>query len=154
MKAVLPLLVLLGLGACGQETASSTAAGGSTRAVAARSDDDTVAAVSLSSGKPPVFLRFAVGGKPTAGVAVPVRLDVSGDPGSVTLRVQGEGLSFEPAAAALTLPDDGSPASHTVQVTPQAAGITEMVVRVVPPGEDAAEVLYAVPLLVEGAATQ
>lgn len=154
MKAMLPLLVLLGLGACGQESASPAAAGSATRAAAVRSDVDSVAAISLSSGKPAVFLRFALADKPTAGVAVPVRLDVSGDPGPVTLRVHGDGLLFDPAAAALTLPDDGSPASQTVLVTPQAAGLTEMVVRVVPPGEEATEVLYAVPLLVEGAASK
>ena len=86
-------------------------------------------------------------------MAGPVRLDLTGDPGAVTLRVQGEGLVFDPAAAALTLTDDGVPASQTIQVTPQAAGITEMVVRIQPPGEGA-EILYAVPLLAEGAAAK
>ncbi len=151
MKVVLPLLVLLAIAACGQESASPRAATGAASGAAARSEDDSVAAISLSSSKPALFLRFAVTGRPQAGVATPVRLDLSGDPGSVTLRVQGEGLLIEPAAAALTLPDDGTAARHTLQVTPQAAGLTEMVVRIQPQGDGAAEVVYAVPLLVGGA---
>jgi hypothetical protein len=152
MKAVLPLLVLLALAACGRESASTDTSGGATRAAAARSEDDSVAAISLSSAKPAVLLRFAVAGKLRVGVATPVRLDVSGEPGSVTLRAQGEGLLIEPAAAALTLPDDGTAATQTLQVTPQAAGITEMMVRIQMQGEGAADVPYAVPLLVEDAA--
>ncbi|HMA10731.1 MAG TPA: hypothetical protein VKO83_02510 [Steroidobacteraceae bacterium] len=154
MKAVLSLVVLLGLSACGREPESDAPSKSSAAATTSRTGDESVAAVAQSPGTPAISLRFALVGKPRTGAAMPLRLDLAGVPGQVTLHLQGEGLVIDPQAASLTLPEGGSPISQSVSVTPNAAGITELVVRIQPPGDGAQEIVYAVPLLVEDSAAR
>ena len=156
MRVVLPVVILLGVAACSREPdapAQPENAAAPVSAPAAPTAEDSVAAVLQSSGRPQVAVRFAVEGKPVVGTPTPVRLDVSGDPGSLALRLQGEGLAIDPAGATLVLGDDRKPVSQTVTVNPRAAGIVELIVNIQPPGE-AREVVYAIPLLVEGAPTR
>lgn len=154
MKAVLSLVVLLGLAACGREPESTAPSKGTATSAAARTVDESVAAVAQSPGKPAASLRFALAGKPRVGVASPLRLDLAGEPGQFMLHLQGEGLAIDPPAAALTLQEGAASGSQTVSVTPGSAGITELLVRIQPPGDGAQEIRFAIPLLVEGAAAQ
>ena len=57
----------------------------------------------------------------------------------------------EHGMAVVALPDAGKAVSHTLSFTPQAAGFTELLVRIQPAGEGAAEVVYAIPVLVDAA---
>jgi hypothetical protein len=154
MKAVLPFVMLLGLAACGREPDAPAAANNSKPAAASRSADDSVAAVAQSPGKPAISLRFALDGKPKRGAASQLRLDLAGVPGPISVRLQGEGLALDPQSAAVTIPDDGKPARQLIAITPQAAGLSEIVVRVQQQNDGAQEILYAIPLLVEDAAAK
>lgn len=150
MRVVLPLLMLLGVAACSREPAASNGAHTKPAAatIAVPVDEDSVAAVLQSPGSPAVSLRFMFEGKPAVGKPAPLRLDLAGQPGVLSLLLQGEGLLIDPSAAMVTLAA-GKPASQTFTVTPRSAGIGEIVVRIQPPGDGAAEVVYAIPLLVE-----
>jgi hypothetical protein len=154
MKAVLPLLVLC-LAACGREPDATTAGTTAAPAAGARGDD-TVTAVLQSQGKPAVALRFLLEGRPVPGAASSLRLDLSSsEPDQqLALRVHGEGLEVDAATgtATVTLAEAGKVVSHTLSFTPTAAGLTELVVRIQPPGEGATEIVYAIPVLVDGAA--
>jgi hypothetical protein len=81
-------------------------------------------------------------------------LELSGEPGAFALRFDAEGIAVEPAMASLTLSDSGDPASQTLAITPQTAGIADLKVRVRPVAEDSQEITYAIPLLVEKAAAK
>ena len=154
MRVVLPCVVLLGIAACGSEPDAAATPASRPAPAAAPAADDSVAAVAQSPGKPAVALRFALDGLPKVGSASHLRLDIGGVPGPVTVRLRGEGLLLDPEAATVTIPDDGKPASQTVALTPQAAGMAEVEVLLLPAGDDPQEVVYAIPLLVEGAAAQ
>jgi len=154
MRVVLPFVVLLGIAACGSEPDAAGTPASRPAPAAAPAADDSVAAVAQSPGRPAVALRFALDGLPKVGSASQLRLDLGGVPGPVALRLRGEGLLLDPAAASVTIPEDGKPASQTVTLTPQAAGIAEIEVRLLPAGDDPQEVVYAIPLLVEGAAAK
>lgn len=154
MRAVLPFMILLGVAACGREPdVAASAASKSTSATPAPGAEDSVAAVVQSPGKPAVSLRFALGGRPRIGAATSLRLDLAGAPGALSVRLDGEGLVLEPSALAVTIGEDGQAASQSISVTAQVAGISELVVRV-QPGDGAQEVVYAIPLLIEGAAAE
>jgi hypothetical protein len=154
MRVLLPFLMLLGAAACGRDPQAPVAASRPAAATAAPNADDSVAAVAQSPGKPGITLRFVLAGKPVAGVASPLRLDLAGDAGPVSVLLQGDGLVLEPRAMALTIPDDGSPASQSVSVTPHAAGLFEIMVKVQSSADGGTELAYAIPLLVEGAAAR
>jgi len=154
MRVVLPLVMLLGAAACSREPQAPVAASRPAAATAAPGADDSVAAVPQSPGKPGITLRFVLDGKPAAGAASQLRLDLAGDPGPVSVLLHGDGLALEPRAMALTIPDDGGPASQSVSVTPQAAGLAELMVKVQSSADGGTEVAYAIPLLVEGAAAR
>jgi hypothetical protein len=154
MKAVLPLLLLC-LAACSREPEATAAAAAAAPVAGARADD-TVAAVLQSQGKPAVALRFLFESRPVPGTASSLRLDLTSSEADqqLELRAQGEGLAVDPAsgAALVTLAEAGKVVSHTVSFTPAAAGLTELVVRIRPAGEGAMEIVYAIPVLVDGAA--
>ena len=154
MRVVLPLVMLLGAAACSRDPQAPVAASRPAAATTVPGADDSVAAVVQSPGKPGITLRFVLEGRPTAGVASPLRLVLGGAPGPVSVLLQGEGLVLEPRAMALTIPDDGTPASQAVTVTPQAAGLAELMVKVQSSAEGGTEIAYAIPLLVEGAAAR
>ncbi len=149
LKVVLPLLVLAVVAGCGGDGGSkSSATKGATPE--ARDADESVAAVAQTD-KPAIHLRFVTLARPKAGAATPLRLELSGEPGQATLRLQGSGIVVEPAVASVVVPDGGKTVSQSVTVTPQAAGLAEIAVRILPPGDGAQEIAYAVPLLVEAA---
>jgi hypothetical protein len=154
MRAVLPLVILLGAAACGREPDAVVASEKKTTASPVSDADDSVAAVAQSPGKPAVALRFALDGRPAVGVTSQLRLDVSGAPGPLSLNLQGEGLALDPGSVALTIPEDGTAASQSISVRPQSAGIAEIVVKVQTVADGGQEALYAIPLLVEGAAAK
>jgi hypothetical protein len=154
MRVILPFVILLGVAACSREPDAAVPANKPTAARTAASVDDSVAAVAQSPGKPGITLRFALEGKPEAGKTSQLRLDVAGAPGSVSLQLQGEGVVLEPRSLALTIPDDGSPASQSVSVRPQAAGLAEIMAKIQTSADGGQEVLYAIPLLVESAAAR
>jgi len=154
MRAVLPFVILLGMAACDRKPETAVPANRPAASRAVPSADDSVAAVAQSPGKPGITLRFAFDGKPVAGATSQLRLDLAGEPGPVSLQLQGEGLVLEPRSMALTIPDDGTPASQSVSVRPQAAGIAEIVAKIQSSADGGQEVAYAIPLLVEGAAAK
>ncbi len=154
MRAVLPFVILLGVAACGREPEATVSVNKPIATIAAPSADDSVAAVALSPGKPVITLRFALDGKPTAGTTSQLRLDLAGEPGPLSLQLQGEGLVLEPHSLTLTIPDDGKPVSQPVSLSPQAAGIAEIVAKVQTSADGGQELVYAIPLLVEGAAAR
>lgn len=154
MRAVLPFVILLGAAACGREPQATVSSGKPAAASKAPVADDSVAAVALSPGKPGIALRFALDGKPTVATASQLRIDLTGEPGPVSLQLQGEGMELEPRSMALTIPDDGTAASQSVSLTPRAAGIAEVLAKVQSSADGGLEVAYAIPLLVEGAAAR
>jgi hypothetical protein len=156
MKVLVPLLVLLGVAACGRmpDAPAPAAPKPAAKADPAPTAEDSVSAVLQSSARTAIALRFAIEGKPQVGRDTPLRLDFSGEPGVLTLRIQGEGLALDPGSATLVLPEDGTVASQSVVLRPRTTGFTEIMVRIQPAGEGAAEVVYAIPLLVEGAAAK
>jgi hypothetical protein len=103
-----------------------------------------------------VALRFLLEGRPVPGTASSLRLDLSSSEADqqLELRTQGEGLAVDPAsgAALVTLAEAGKVVSHAVSFTPDAPGLTELVVRIRPAGEGATEIVDAIPVLVDGAA--
>jgi len=154
MRAVLPFVILLGAAACSREPETAVPANRPAATRAAPDAEDSVAAVAQSPGKPGITLRFVLDGKPVAGTTSQLRLDLAGEPGPVSLLLQGEGLMLEPRSMALTIPDDGTPASQSVSVRPQAAGIAEVVAKIQSSADGGTEVVYAIPLLVESAAAK
>jgi hypothetical protein len=157
MRAVLPLVILLGVCACSREAAAPATAArkdpGTTTAVV-QAAEDSVAAVLQSSGKSAYSLRFALEGRLVAGKEARMRLDFTGEPGPLTLRFQSEALLPEPSTATVVLPEDGSTASQAISLKSRTVGIAEMMVRLQPAGENAKEVVYAIPVLVESAASK
>jgi hypothetical protein len=154
MRTVLPFVILLGAAACSREPEVAVATEKKPAASTVSAADDSVAAVVQSPGKPSIAVRFALDGRPAVGVASRLRLDVSGDPGPLSLNLRGEGLVLDPGSIVLTIPEDGTPASQSISVRPQVAGIAEIAVKVQPMAEGGQEVLYAIPLLVGGAAAK
>jgi hypothetical protein len=154
MKVILPLMMLLGAAACSRESQAPAAASRPAAHAATPSADDSVAAVAQSPGKPGITLRFVLDGKPVAGAATLLRLDLAGEPGPVSVQLQSEGLVLEPRAMALTIPDDGMPASQLVSVTPQSSGLAEILAKIQSSADGGTEVAYAIPLLVEAAAAR
>jgi hypothetical protein len=152
MKNVLLLTTLLAAVACSRETESSATSVNSAATVTASATSNSVAAE--TPGKHAVVMRFLLEGKPTAGAASQVRLELAGEPGPIVLRVEADGISVEPAMASLTISDSGDAVMQSVAITPQAAGISEIRVRVRSPAEDALETVYAIPLLIDKAAAK
>jgi hypothetical protein len=151
MKAVLPFVILLGVAACSRVPETAVPANKPAATKATPSVDDSVAAVAKSPGKPGITLRFLLDGRPAAGATSQLRLDLAGEPGPVSLQLQGEGLMLEPLAMALTIPDDGTPVSQSVSIKPQAAGIAEIVAKIQSSADGGQEFAYSIPLLVESA---
>jgi hypothetical protein len=157
MRYGLSLFVLLAVAACSRDP--EPPAGGAAPTAAAPhapAADDSVAAVQQSPGKSPVTLRFVLSGKPMVGSAIPVQLDFTA-PETITqlaVRAEGTDLVVDAASASfmLALPEAEKVVSHAVTVTPQAAGFSELIVHVQPPGDGAAEVVYAIPLMADAAA--
>src|SRR4051812_25178106 len=135
MRYGLLLLVAASLAACGRDPAPTTAAGAANAPAKhpTMTADDSVAAVQQSSGRAAVGLRFVITNKPAAGVATPVRLDfTAADPiAQLAVRVEGAGLAIDSAGAnaMIALTEAGKTVSHTVNVTPQAAGFSELIVH-------------------------
>jgi hypothetical protein len=154
MKNVLLLTTLLAAVACSRETESSATSVNSAATVTASATSNSVAAVAQTPGKHAVVMRFLLEGKPTAGAASQVRLELAGEPGPIVLRLEADGISVEPAMASLTISDSGDAVMQSVAITPQAAGISEIRVRVRSPAEDALETVYAIPLLIDKAAAK
>jgi hypothetical protein len=158
MKYSLSLLVLLSIAGCSRDPASSAATGPAHSTAANRTPaaDETVGAVQLSSGKTPVALRFMIEGKPAVGSPVQVRLDFTAtDPiARLAVRMEGTGLTVDAngAMAMLALPEAGGTVTHTVAVTPQVAGFSQLMVHALPPGDGAVEMVYAIPLMTDAAA--
>jgi hypothetical protein len=157
MKYGLSLLVLLSIAGCSRESPSSATTGtAATTANKGPVAEETVAAVQQSSGKAAVALRFLLEGKPAVGTPVRVRLDFTAtDPiAQLTVRVEGAGLTIDVggAVALLAMPEAGKTVSHTVSVTPSAPGFSQLIVRAQPPGDGAAEIVYAIPLMADAAA--
>lgn len=156
MKYGLSLLVLLSVAGCSRDPASTTT--GTTAATGNKAPvvEETVAAVLLSPAKASIALRFLLESKPVLGSPGRVRLDFSAtDPvANLTLRAEGKDLSVDAAGASATisLPEAGKTVSHTVSVTPQAPGFSQLIVHAQPPGEGTAEIVYAIPLMTDAAA--
>ncbi|HXC60366.1 MAG TPA: hypothetical protein VN645_13715 [Steroidobacteraceae bacterium] len=158
MRYGLLLLVALSVAGCSRDPSTSTTTG-TTKASdgnRAATADESVAAVLQTSGRAAVSLRFVITSKPAAGVATPVRLDfTAADPiAQLAVRAEGAGLTIDAAGATamLALTEAGKTVSHTVMVTPQAAGFSELLVHALPPGDGAAEIVYAIPLMAEAPA--
>jgi hypothetical protein len=157
MRYGLSLLVLLSVAACSRDPEPPSAGGAAPAAAASKAPtaDDTVAAAQQTAGKSPVTLRFLLDSKPVVGSATPVRLDfTAAEPiAQLAVRAEGAGLTVDAtgASAMLALPEAGRVVSHTVGVTPQVAGFSELIVHVLPPGDGAAETVYAIPLMADAA---
>ena len=160
MRYSLLLLVAASLAGCSRDPAPSATSTGAANTPASNhtvAADDSVAAAQQSSGRAGVALRFVLSNKPAIGMATPVRLDfTAADPiAQLAVRVEGAGLSVDATGAnfMLALTEAGKTVSHTVNVTPQAAGFSELIVHALPAGDGAAEIVYAVPLMTDAGAT-
>jgi len=156
MRYGLSLLVLLAVTACSRDPEPSTVAAPATAATThTPTADDSVAAAQQSPGKSPVTLRFVLESKPVVGSATPVRLDFTASEPITQLAVRAEGtdLAVDAASASfvLALPEADDVVSHSIAVTPQVAGFSQLIVRVLPPGDGAAEIVYAIPLMADAA---
>jgi len=158
MKYGLPLLVLLSVAACGRDPASSPASVNTSALDAKRSAaaEETVAAVQQSSGRAAVVLRFALENKPALGSPTRIRLDfTAAEPlAQVAVSTEGMGMAVDAAGATATLAmaEAGKTVSHTVVVTPQATGFSELIVHLLPSGDGSNEIVYAIPVMIEAAA--
>jgi len=158
MRYGLSLLVLLAVAGCSREpdAAATTRAAATAASNTAPVVEETVAAVQQSTGKAAVTLRFLLQGKPAVGMPVRVRLDFAASVpmAQLAVRLEGAGLTIDASEATTTLalPEADKTVSHTVSVTPQAAGFSQLIVHAQPPGDGAAEILYAIPLMTEAAA--
>lgn len=158
MKYGLSLLLLLSIVGCSRDPASSssTAAAAAAARNKAPAADETVAAVLLSPAKTSLALRFLLESKPALGSPGRVRLEFTAtDPiANLALRAEGKDLTIDAAGATatLSLPEAGKTVSHTMSVTPQAPGFSQLIVHAQPPGDGAAEIVYAIPLLTDAAA--
>lgn len=156
MRYGLSLLVLLAVAACSRDPEPSAPGAAATTATThTPTADDSVAAVQQSSGKSPVTLRFVLENKPAVGSATPVQLDfTASEPiAQLAVRVEGVDLTVDAASASfmLALPEADKVVSHTVAVTPQGAGFSQLIVHVLPTSDGAAEFVYAIPLMADAA---
>lgn len=145
--------LLAGCGSSDQAGASATQ-GGATPKTAAGAD--AVAAVLQSAGTPVAKLGFALSAVPAVGAAVEMRLDVSAAaPTVLQLVAEGDGLVVDAATARtrVSVPADGARVSHSLKVTPQREGLSELTVRLSDGSAGNAETVYVIPVLVPQAAT-
>jgi hypothetical protein len=148
----------LALAACsGEKRADADSAAGAGAQRAAGAADEPVAAVLQSAGAPLVQLQFVLGTRPVVGTPFTVQLVVSAkEPAPVVaLSATSESLDLDPASsnATLALAKAGDTATHAVSITARHEGVAEIVVHLRGADADGAETTYAVPLMVDKAAT-
>jgi hypothetical protein len=149
-------VTLLALVGCGGSDAPPPAAT-VVRSTAAQKNagvHDAVAAVRSGSATLPLELRFVLSGKPVVGQQVQVNLQLAAkQPMSIVrVLVSSESLTLDEASshASLSLAEAGASASHTIVVTPTAAGLAEL--KVTLDAGESGSVDYALPLLAVAAA--
>lgn len=150
MKLSLVAMLALTLAACGggkpDADAAAQAAAGS---AAKRPADESVAAVQVSPGSAPAELRFLVGAAPEPGRPFTLTLSASAAQPlpELQLLLEAEGMTVTPGSAVLSIGEAGGVATHEFTVTPAAAGLADISVRL-RAGADGAETRYAIPVLV------
>jgi hypothetical protein len=150
--------VTLGLCGCGdrQEPAAgspaATGAAGTQGPAQVRTGDGAVAGVLESTGPAVASLWFEVVERPVAGQPFTLKLQLSAAQPlpSLEVAVGSEGLKITPERASLALAEASTPVSHELTVTAPEAGLFDLRVRLVA-GEQGAESLYAIPVLVAAA---
>jgi hypothetical protein len=154
---------LLALMACSREPDSApppvpATSGAAAPAAVPASGKTTVAAVREGSGNAAVKVRFLLEKPPIVGQELQLRIDFSSyisQPVTLEVKFSGDQIQLQPDATATTvsLPRSGEDVSHMLALTPQAAGLSELMVFVKIAGEDAgAEVTYVIPILADVAA--
>jgi hypothetical protein len=148
---------LLALLACSRESKVAAppapAAGAAATAPAAAAPTTTVAAVREGAGDAAIKVRFLVEKPMVVGQEGQLRLDFSSYiSGAVTLDVkfEGEQIRLQPGSemTSVSLPRSGEEVSHTLALTPQVAGLSELRVHVKIAGEDGGpEATYVIPIL-------
>jgi hypothetical protein len=149
---------LLALLACSRESkvvappAPAPAAGAAATAAAPTT---TVAAVREGGGDAAIKVRFLLDKPMVVGQEGQLRLDFSSYiSGAVTVDVkfEGEQIRLQPGAetTSVSLPHSGEEVSHTLALTPQVAGLSELKVHVKIAGEDGGpEATYVIPILTD-----
>ena len=155
-RFVIPAACILMIAGCGgAPEGSGTAAAPATPAPApeAAVNKTTVAAVREGSGNAAVRVRFLLEKPPVVGQEVPVQLDFSSyisEPITLDVNFAGDQILVKPeaATASISLPRSGEDVRHTLTVTPQAAGLSELKVHAKIAGEEGgAEAIYVIPIL-------
>ena len=145
---------LLALLACSRESkVAAPPAPAAGAAATAAPPTTTVAAVREGAGDAAIKVRFLLEKPMVVGQEGQLRLDFSSYiSGAVTLDVkfEGEQLRLQPGAemTSISLPRSGEEVSHTLALTPQVAGLSELRVHLKIAGEDGGpEATYVIPIL-------
>lgn len=119
----------------------------------ARGGGDAVQAVLQSQGTPLARLQFVLDSRPVAGKPFSLQLHFSAPAPVPELQwaAESSGLIIAPDSATLAIAAADTPVVQQVIVTAPREGLVDMQVRL--KGADAAETVYAVPVLVAAAAS-
>lgn len=115
---------------------------------------DVVAAVSLGEA-PPLKVGFELATRPVVGVRSSIALTLTPDAALAGARVElsSPGVQVAPEQAVIQLVDlrPGTPIKKEISITPQRAGLTELLVQLsVPTDGGVRQGGFAIPLLVSG----
>jgi hypothetical protein len=146
------LLVIAGCGGAPESSGSATAPVTPAPAPEAAVNTTTVAAVREGSGNAAVRVRFLLETPPVVGQEVAVLLDFSSYisvPVTLDVNFAGDQILVKPeaATASISLPRSGEDVRHTLVVTPQVTGLSELKVHAKIAEEGGAEATYVIPIL-------
>jgi hypothetical protein len=155
MKSLLVATLVLVLAACGSKDEEEVAPASTAGSKPAAAGGDSVAAVLESQGAPVAQLRFVIETRPVVGKPFRVQLIAAAPAAVPSLRaaIESDRLVTDVADVALELGPEGDGANpmyrarHYLSVTAREAGLAELFVHLTA-GADAAETLYAIPVLV------
>jgi hypothetical protein len=154
--SVTVVALLLALAACDKadepEAATGAPASAAPAAGTSRGGGDAVPAVKVSQGEPVATVGFIIDSRPVAGQPFALKLQVSAAVPVPELQLAAEStdLIIAPASTTLALGTANTPVEQELMVTAPKAGLLDLTLRL--KGADAAETVYAVPVLVAAAA--
>jgi hypothetical protein len=154
-RLVSMLVAVLVVTGCSSGDQAGGAAGPKAASKAATAGVEAVTAVLQSAGAPVAKVDFVVVTRPVVGAQTVLQLNISAPApvSNLQLVAEGDGVLVDPASAKagfVLLADKMS--HHDLRFTSQREGLGQVTVRL-SGGPDAAETVYAIPVLVAAAGT-